>query len=438
METKIEEVDVCKKKILIEVSNDEIKDELEKEFEKIKDNVVVPGFRKGRVPRKLIERRFNKQIEEEVKQNVISNSYQKALEDNKLVPLGMPEFGEIDFKLDQPLNFDITLEVKPEFEIENYRGLNLSKKKSNVTKSMIDKELERLSLQDAPLTVVTNGTIKKGDLIVCSAKTEVEGNIVLEEDNLDVNISSQTVGSVTVPDLEKALVGLKAGEETTINIKLGHDFKVDEYKGKNGDLTITIDDIKRPKAQKIDDDLAKKFKFDSLDDLKDKIQMELESQLKSVAERELYNQIMDKLLDLANFDLPKGIVNSMAEERAERYRTMLLNRGEPLDNDQDIMQKVKNESEDSVIKELKTSFIMEYIANKEKIFVTDTEVDKKIAEYARNYNVTPEKMYNYLEKKENIRSLRHQMREDKTMEFLIKEANFSDATTKGNKKEDEK
>ncbi|MGR3180057.1 MAG: trigger factor [Candidatus Anammoxibacter sp.] len=426
METKIEELDFCKKKIFVEVSTEEIKAELEKEFAKIKSSATIPGFRKGKAPRQLLQKRFGKEIEEEVKQNVITNSYQKAIEENKLTPLGTPEFGEINFDLDKPLIFDITMEVKPEFETKDYKGLKVSKKKIKITDKMVDAELKRLSMQKAQLVAVKNGSIEKDDLIICNSKIEVDGKVVLEDNNNEVFLPNQVVSNVKVPDLGKSLLGTKIGDETSISIKLDDNFQIAEHKGKDAELKILVNDIKRPKTQKIDDEFAKQFSSDSLNDLKDKIEFELETQLKTFVEHDVNNQITEKLCEQTNFDLPKGIVDSMAEDMVERYKAELLKSGQPLEEVKDIEQKVKEESEESAIKKLKLSFILEDIANKEKIYVTDTEVDKRITEFARSYNMTPQKMFDYLEKEGNIRSLRLQMREEKTIAFIAKEAEITE------------
>ena len=424
MQTKIEELGTCKKKISIEVSCEEIKTELDKEFEKVKENAAVPGFRKGRVPRSMLQKRFGKHLEDEVKQNVVNNSYQEALEENKLVPLGMPEFGEIDFALDKPLNFDITLEVKPDFEIKDYKGLEVQKKSAKVTDKMVDDELKRLSLSKSTLSTVKTGTIRKEDLVICDLNVEVDGKIVYQDDNIDVLVSGNLIEGIEVPSMEASLLGLKAGNETVIKATLPENYKVAEFSKKEAELKINISEIKRQKASKIDDEFAKSLHFDSLEDLKDKLELELENQEKMVSQADVYKQVNDKLLSLVDFDLPEGFVNSMTEERAERYRSDMIKKGEPLNEVQGVEQEVKEKSASEVIRESKLSFIHEYIANEEKIYVTDDELEKTIANYARNYNLTMEKMYNYLEKVGSLRSMRVQLREDKTMDFLVKEANI--------------
>ncbi len=426
MQTKIEEIGPCKKKLSIEVPPEDLKEELESEFEKIRESAVIPGFRKGKVPRILLEKRYKSQIEEDVKQSIISNSFQKALEDNDLKVLGIPEFGEIDFDFEKPLNFDITLEVKPEFEINDYKGLEITKKNDTVDDKMINEELKRISLQSATLAPVKDGTIEKGDSIICDYNLECDGKEIFKDEDLEINVSSQLVGNISVSNLEESLIGAKSDKEVAIDIKLRDNFQIEEFRGKDANLKILIKDIKRPVPTKIDEEFAKSLKFDSLEDLRDRIEMQMEIQLKGASRQDAFNQIADKLFEKASFDMPEGVIKSMAGEKVEKYKTALLNRGEPLDKVEEMAVNVKDESEDAVGREFKLSLILEYIATKERIYVTDNEVDARIAEYARNYNISVEKMQRYIDKMENLKSMRHQMREDKTLDFLLKEAKIVD------------
>lgn len=422
METKVEEIGPCKKKVTIDVTLEEIKSELEEEFKKIQDNAVLPGFRKGKAPKILLEKRFRSQLEEEVKQNVISNSYQKAIEENKLTPLGVPEFGDIDFDFDKPLNFDITLEVKPEFEIKDYKGLEVKKKSVKVTDKMINDELKHISLQRASLSEVKNGTVKPGDIVICNTTVEVDNKVIHQDEEVEVNTNGTTVGTFTIDDLKDSLTGTKNSEEVSVNIKLDNNFEQEEYRDKDATLKLLVNEIKRAKPPKIDEEFAKQLDFDSLEELKDKIEVTIESQLKAEADRDINDQLIEKLFKMASFEVPEGIVNSMANERLEKYKASMIQKGEPLDKVEEATEKAKSESEEAVIKEFKMSLILEHVADKERIYVTDAEVEKRIAAYARNYNITPEKMYKYLEKIENLRSMRHQMRDEKALDFLNKEA----------------
>lgn len=425
MQSTVEEVGSCKKKISIEVSNDEIKGELNKEFAKIRENAVIPGFRKGKAPRDLLQKRFGSQITDEVKQNVINDAYQKALEENELVPLGMPEFGDVDFDVEKPLNFDITLEVKPQFELGVYKGLKVNKSEVLVTDEMIDVEITGIAMQGAPFIAVKDGQIEKSDMIIADSRLEVDGVIVSEDSEVEVLLFTDHVGNVHVPDLHKSLAGLKVGDDATIDVKLGDNFDIEDVRGKNGTLHVVVNDIKRPEIEEIDDEFAKRLNCESVDDLRDRVEMDIESRLKSMADRDVYNQLASKLTELTDFDLPEGVVASMAEEVTAKYKHSLIEKGEPLEKVEEKTLEAKDASTNSVIKDLKLALILEKIADKERIYVTDTEVEKKITDYARNYNITPDKMYNYLDKANNIRSLRLQLREEKTLAFIVKEADVS-------------
>ncbi len=343
----------------------------------------------------------------------------------------MPEFGEINFEFDKPLTFDVTLEVKPEFEIKDYKGLEVKKKSSKATSKVVDEEIERLSFQKANFVAVKKGSsAKRGDLLVCDIKVEVDGKVVKQDDEVELSCSTGSVINLNVPDLEKSLSGAKCDDEVSIDLKLDDDFEISECKGKDAVLKLAIKDIKRATPPKIDDELAKQFGCDSLEDLKDKVEFALEAQLKAEAEQDIYSQIADKLLQMADFEVPTGIINSMASERIDKYKAALLQKGEALDKVDELAEKSKNESEEAVIKEFKLSLILENIATKERIYITDSEVDKRVETYARNYNISTEQMYKYLEKMENLRTMRHQMREEKTLAYLSKEAKVSDSTEK--------
>lgn len=427
MQTKIEELGSCKKKLSIEVSLEDITLELEKEFEKIQENAILPGFRKGRAPRNLLEKRFKKHIEEEVKQNIITNSYQQAIEENKLTPLGMPEFGDINFDITKPLNYDITLEVKPDFETKDYKGIEIKKSEIEISDKLVNDELKHIGRQKSTLQAVKGGQVKKEDIVICDLKVEVDGEAALLEEGLEVHVSSQIIGSLKAPDLEKTLVGTKSGQSTSFVIKLEGDFP-EKFREKDANVTIKVNDIKRLATPTIDDEFAKQFDFDSLDEFKDKIKQNLEARAKIGEKQNIIKQISVKLIENANFELPAGLINHMANERIEKYKTALLNQGEDLNKVEEQAKKLKDISEDTAKNELRLTLILENIANKEKIYVTDTEVDRRIAEFARNYNITPEKMQRYIEKMDNISSIRRELRETKTIDFLIKEAKILDGT----------
>ena len=423
MNVKIEDVGPCKKVLKFEIPKETIESEYDKKAVEICDTVELPGFRKGHAPRKLVEKRFGTQIKDDVKQAVVSDCYQKALEDHKLNPVGNPQFSEIKLEIGQPLNFDVTLEVWPTFEIGPYKGLKLKKKSANVTDADIEKALHGMSLQKAQLIVVKDGEVKKGDKIICDCKVKVGKSNVLEDEDVEVLVENGAeVVNTTVADLATKLEGTKSGKECEIVVNLSGKFPKEEYRGKEAKLKLNVKEIKRLSPLEINEDFAKTLGFNSLNDLKTSLHKRIEIDKKNWVEDDLKNQILDMLLDQTKFELPQDLVNYHTEQRVYKHQMNLLKRGLPLEEIQKQTEAIKNASADSVMRELKASIILDKIAEKEKVFVTENEVEQRIADIARAYNTDASRIRKQLERQGSLSYLRSEMRENKMLNYLLKEA----------------
>ncbi|MEK7788392.1 MAG: trigger factor, partial [Planctomycetota bacterium] len=376
MNVTITEAGPCKKVLKFEIPKETIESEFEKKTAEVCDTVELPGFRKGRAPRKLVEKRFETQIKDDVKQSVVGDCYQKALEEHKLNPVGNPQFGEIKLEVGQPLNFDVTLEVWPTFELGQYKGLKLKKKPSNVTEEDVRKALQGMSLRKAQLTVVQDGSVKKGDHIICDCKVKVGTNIVLEDDDVEILVQDGVaVVDTSVPDFAAKLEGTKSGKECEIEMKLSDKFSKEEFRGKDAKLKLTVKEIKRLAMPEINGDFAKTLGYESLEDLNAYLRKRIEIDKKNWAEDDMRNQILDILLDQTKFDLPQDFVNYHTEQRVYKHQLDLLKKGMPLEEIQKQTENIKNASVESVMRELKASIVLDNIAEKEKIFVTENEVE---------------------------------------------------------------
>jgi trigger factor len=359
---------------------------------------------------------------EDVKQKLVSSTYEEAVEKNKLSPVGEPEISDVNMELGKPLNFEVTMEVLPTFEIGEYKGMQLKKESVSVTDKDIKTALKTISGQKTQLTIVKDGKVEDDDYIICDCKVKVDRKIVFEDENLEVMVSGSTVADINVPDLKSSLLDTKSGGKCSIDVQLGDNFSVEQYRNKPAKLEISVKEIKRPVSPEIDDEMAKQMGYDSLAELSEFVSKKLEAEKKRMVDNDMREQIYKNLLEMANFDLPKDVIESQTNKRLHRHQIELLNRGTPLEEIEKDMGNLKNASEESVIKDFKLSLILERIAEKEKIFVTEAEVNQRINTLANMYGTEPSKMRNQLEKIGNIPNLRYQMKESKTVDFLIKEA----------------
>ena len=421
----VEEIGPCKKRLKVEVPRENVEEELKKRLEELKGSLALPGFRKGKAPKGLIERQFSKQVQEDVRNSLLSNFYQQAIEQNKLEPIGEPEFADIDFDPSKPLNFQVTFEVKPHFELEGYKGLQLKRKSGEVTPEELQSALNRVGLSRMQLVSVEGGEALAQDQVLCDYRVEVEGKTVSHEEEVALWVSGQRVGAFPVPDLTKLLVGAKAGETKEVKVNLGSKFQVAEYRNKEGTLRLSIKEIKRPTVPELNDALAKQMNFPDLEKLKEAVGRQLEVEKKRWVEQDLQNQVFAKLLEMAKFDLPKDWIQRQTVERLYRYQLELLQKGVPLEDIEKEGGKLKDASEGSVISDLKISLLLGYIADKERVYATENDLEIRINEMARSYGTTTAKIRRHLEKQGAPSALRHQIREDKVIKLLLKEANIT-------------
>ena len=444
MNIEIEEVGPCKKLLKIEIPKETIEGEWQKQLREVARMAKVPGFRKGKAPRKLLEKNYGDKIVDDVKRAVVSDSYQQAIEKNKLSPVGDPDIGDIDLELGKPLKFEITLEVLPTFELGEYKGLQLKRKPVAVTGEDIDKALETISKQKAQLTVVKTGKVKEEDFIICDCEVGINGEVVWSDQELEVMVSGSHVAEINVSDLKGSLVGTKSGDKISVDVELGDNFSVEQHRNKSAKMEISIKEIKRPKSPKIDDELAKQVGYDSLGELKEFMSQRLEMEKKRMAEGEMQEQISSKLIEMADFEMPEDMIKHHTNERLHKYQHDLVNKGTPQEEIEKHTEDMKSASEESVVRDFKMSLVLEHIAEKERIFVTEDDVNRRISEMAGMYGLDAAGMKKQLEKMNSMSNLRHQLRETKTLNLLMKEANIEEIEeevkkkTKGQTKQKEK
>lgn len=434
MNIKIEEVGPCKKLLKFEIPKEAIDDEWQKQLKEVARMAKVPGFRKGKVPRKLLEKNYGDKIMDDVKRAVVSGSYQQAIEENKLSPVGDPDIGDINLELGKPLKFEITLEVLPTFELGEYKGLKLQRKPVSVTDEDIDKALETISKQKAQLTIVKTGKVKTEDFIICDCEVGINDEVVWSDQELEVMVAGSHVADINVPDLKDSLVGAKSGDKISVDVELGDNFSVEQHRNKSAKMEISIKEIKRPKSPKIDDELAKQVGYDTLGELKEFMSKRLEMEKKRMAEGEMQEQISSKLIEMADFEMPEDMIKHHTSERLHKYQLDLVNKGTPQEEIEKHSEDLKSASEESVVRDFKMSLVLEHIAEKERIFVTEDDVNRRISEMAGMYGLDAAGMKKQLEKMNSMSNLRHQLRESKTLNLLMKEANIEEVKEEVKKK----
>jgi len=434
----IEDAGPCKKKVIIEIAQEKIKKATDEQYKELGKEASVPGFRKGRAPRRLLEKRFGKETKEQIKLTLLADASKAAIEDNNLQTIGEPDidFESIELPAEGPLTFDFEVEVRPEFELPKLEGIPVTRTKLEVTEEQIDREIEQMQRWSGIWTPREEGPVEPDDQIIADVVLKIEG--IEEEQRLDdIEIYVRPngfVGEVPVEKLDELLVGAKAGETRQTSVEVPKTFFREDYRGKKIDIQIEIKDIKWLKPAETDENFLRRYDVEDEEELREKIHDTLHSRLEAQSRTEMTEQIYEYLLDKTDFDLPLNIVAEQANSVLQRQYTNLLMRGLSREQISEQIEQLQAGSEQQAQRQLKTFFIMDKVAEKLDIDVSEEEINGHIAQLAMQRGQRPERMREDMERNGSLAQFTLEVRQNKCIEKLLETAVITEKKPKKAKK----
>jgi trigger factor len=426
----IEDAGPCKKKLVIEVPEETVKKAADDQYETLRKEALVPGFRKGRVPRRLLEKRFGKETSEQIKLKLLAQASDSAIKDNKLDVLRDPDidFEKIELPDAGPLKFDFEVEVRPEFDLPKLEGIPVEKRKLKVTDEQIDKEIDQLLRWSGLLTPRDGGEIELEDQIIADVVIKAEG---IEEEqklnNIEIYVRQNGfVGAIPVEKLDELLIGAGSGDIRQISVDVPKTYFRKEYRGKKVDIRITVKEIKWLKPAALDENLFKRFGVKDENELREKLQENLQSRLEQQVRSEMAEQIHKYMLDNTSFDLPVDVVAEQSNALLQRQNANLMMRGISREQIEEQMAQLKASSDQQAKEQLKTFFIMAKVAEKLKIDVSEEEINGHIAQLAVQRGQRPERMREEMVRDGSLAQFRLQVREDKCIAKLLETAKITE------------
>jgi len=407
---------------------DETFESIMKEFRK---QANLPGFRPGKAPREMVLRKYEKDIEEETKRKLISESYHKAVEEQKLDVLGQPDIEEIQFGRGQPLQFAATIETAPEFEIPEYKGLVATREARVVTDEDVEKALGMLREQRTDFKAADR-VLQAGDVAVvnytgmCDGKPITEtaptAKGLTEKKNFWVDVSPNSF----IPGFADQLVGAKAGDKRTVNVDFPPDFVTPQLAGKKGVYEVEVVEVKEKVLPPLDDELAKTFGAESLEKLRAGVRRDLENELKHTQSKSIRNQLVRTLLDRVNFDLPasavaqetRNVVYDIVQENAKRGVSRAIIEQQK--------EQIYSAATHGAKERVKVAFLMQKIAEKEDIKVSNEEIAQRVQFLAGLYQIPADKFLKDLQKRNGLIEVYDQIMNGKVMDFLEQNAKIEE------------
>ena len=427
----VENLAPCKKLVRVELDAklvDETFDAITKDYQK---QASLPGFRPGKAPRDMVAKKYGGEIKDDAKRKLIGENYRKAIEEQKLRPVGHPDIEEIQFERGQTLIFAATVEIAPEFQLPEYKGLAAKIEVKSVTDADVEKALEMLRAQDAKFETVAR-ELANGDVAVVNYTGTCEGKAITElaptakglteQKNFWVELKPDSF----IPGFGEQLLGAKAGDKRTVTVDFPADFVTKELQGKKGVYEVELVEVKEKILPALGDELAKKYGAENLDKLKAGIRVDLENELKYSRSKAVRQQVVHQLLEQLNFDLPESVVAH--ETRNVVYDLVRQNTQRGVNRE--IIEQQKDEiysAAAGMAKErARLSFIVARIVEQEKLVATQEEVVKRAQTLAMMNQVPFDQYVKDLQKRDGINELYDQVLHEKVLELLEKNANITE------------
>jgi trigger factor len=425
----------CKKKIEIEVPEEKIKETIKTQYTDLRKDAVLPGFRPGRAPLRLLEKRFGKDVSEQTKLRLIADALEQVQSDEKLDILGEPEVDHEEIKLPDTgsLKFDFEVNVRPEFELPELEGIEVEKPKLEVSEEDVNKQLEQLRKRQGTIVPREEGGVEPGDQVLADITLDVEG--AEEKDVLhdsDIYISDKEdspttfVGRVPVEGFVEIIKGKKAGDKFTVDTEVAEDFFNKEYAGKKVSIEIRINEIKYLKPAEIDEEFLSGMNLGSEDELKDIIREYAENANEQQARQEMSQSVYSYLLDNTSLELPEDLVSSQAADILRRQRMRLAMQGVDEAAINQRMDDLRKSSEEEAARTLKTFFILDAVAEKLNVSVSEDEINGYIYRMAMQQNRRPEKVRSELIRNGQLQQFTMEAREQKCIDMLLEKASVKE------------
>lgn len=418
MKVAVKDIAPCEKLLSVDVQAEAIQEEYELVYREIAKVAKIPGFRPGKAPRDLISVHYKNEAREEVIKKLVSKTLHAALEEKKLEPILHPEIKDVDFT-ETKLSYKAHVEIRPEVKISSYAGIKVKKNAAKVEEKEIDQVIERLREGFAKFIPVEDRGLEYGDFMIADLKVFVDSKQIESREDDWIEFKEKTF----LPEFASTLKGTKTGEAKDIEVNFPADYAGKEVAGKKGLFKIKLKEIKKRVLPEIDADFIKDVgEYKSADELRQAVRRDLEAEKDSQEEHRLQNEILESLVKSSQFSLPKKMVERRLDHLVEQSLRNMMYQGvkqeEAAKEKDKVREKLKGEAE----KQVRLSFILDEIATREKIEVTEKDLEQKFEEIALEVKQPKQKVVEYYAKEQLIENLAVQILNQKTARFLREKA----------------
>ncbi len=446
IEVKVEDIGTLRKKLTITVPKATIGERRNDQFGEIKRDSVVPGFRKGHAPLRLVEKRFGHDVNAQLSSQLLSSSFMAAVEKEDLKTIGDPliwakdknaaesephklvsveqAFDLVTLPAESDFTYSCEVEVRPEFELPELESIKIEQPKVRIGKKQINEYIDRLRAMRGQYEPVPNDKIKEDDLVVCNIKISADDKVLHEEENCQLAARPQRYAGIVMEDLGKVLTGCNIGREKELEGRITDDYEDESVRGKTAKVQLKILDIKRLVLPELDQAFLENLGCKSKKELEDQVRDILQSQKGEEIRQLRREQVYRYLLDQCKLDLPGRLSQHQADRIATRRMLEMARRGVPESEISKHADAIKTGAASDAAKDLNLHFIFEKIAEQWDVGVSEDEVNAQIAAIAQRQRRRFDRVRDDLIRNKSLSSLYVHVRDEKIVDRILEKASI--------------
>ncbi len=426
---QVEDLGPATKRVTVEIPADRIETKLKDQFKDIRKQAAIPGFRPGHAPQKLVEKRFHAEVSDQVRRELVSESYQQALQKHSLQVIGEPEFENADqMKLPESgaLQYSFNVEVQPKFDLPELKGLHVRRPTIAVNEENVDQAMTNLRQQQGTLSPVEGRGVETGDYVTADVHVKINGEVITHQHDAPLVARSGRIAGIYIDDLDKQLAGLEAGQKRDIKAAAPDTHPNDAMRGKEVQIEVAVKDIKSLELPEVNTEFLNNLGFEKEDELRDALREQMQERIASDINHAMREQVNNYLLDRVQIELPAKMSDRQTDRVVRRRMLDMMMRGVDRDQVEAAAERLRTGAREEAARELRLFFILQEIANQQKVDVSEAELNGRITTLAIQHERRPEKMKQDMSRDGTLMDLYIQMREQKAVDAIIAQANVED------------
>ena len=430
MKIDVDELSPVQRKVRVELPAETVSHQFSRAYQDLAQRVRIKGFRAGKAPRTLLRGMYGEEIKGQVRSQLVEDSLGEVIKERGLQIVSRPEIEANDLAEDREFSFSAVFEIKPDVDVKDYLGIGVERVKLAISDSEVDAGLQRLRESHARLEPIDDRDIvRPGDFVSLDFEGSIEGKPFAG--GKGENYLLEIGGGRTLPQFENALVGLKLGTRETINVTYPQDYANRELAGKAVDFSVIIRELKKKVLPDLDDDFAKDYgECGSLEELTANVRTRLEQELTQIQDEQLKEQIITRIISNHSFTPPPAMVERQTRYLMERYQNRSSEQPASESQPAPSMEETRKALEERAKRQVQATLLVEKIAQKENIEVSEKDVQERVDALARASGDKAKSVREFYSRADAREELRAQIVFDRTLNFLLEKASVKEVDSK--------